>query len=42
MFYITALKKIYESVKADINIEEPDKKKVVELINQLINILVQY
>ena len=42
MFYITTLKKIYESVKADINIEESDKKKIAELINQLINILVQY
>ena len=42
MFYLTTLKKIYEFVKADKNIEESDKKKIVELINQLINILVQY
>ena len=42
MFYITTLKKLYESVKADGSIEECDKQKVTELVNQLINILVQY
>ena len=42
MFYITTLKKLYASVKADSSIEECDKQKIVELVNQLINILVQY
>ena len=42
MFYITALKNLYASVKADSSIEECDKQKIVELVNQLINILVQY
>lgn len=42
MFYITTLKKLYEAVKADSSIEECDKLKIVELVNQLINILVQY
>lgn len=42
MFYISELKKLYESVKADNSIEECDKQKIVELMNQLINILVQY
>lgn len=42
MFYISELKKLYESIKADNSIEECDKQKIVELVNQLINILVQY
>lgn len=42
MFYIETLKKLYASVKADNSIEECDKQKIVELVNQLINILVQY
>lgn len=42
MFYITTLKKLYKSVKSDNSIEGCDKQKIVELVNQLINILVQY
>ena len=42
MFYITTLKKLYESIKADNSIQDCDKEKVVELIRQLIEILVQY
>ena len=42
MFYITTLKNLNASVKADSSIEECDKQKIVELVNQLINILVQY
>ena len=42
MFYITTLKSLYASVKADSSIEECDKQKIVDLVNQLINILVQY
>ena len=42
MFYITTLKNLYASVKADSSIEECDRQKIVELVNQLINILVQY
>ena len=42
MFYISEIKKLYEAVKADNSIEERDKQKIVELVNQLINILVQY
>ena len=42
MFYVSEIKKLYESVKADSSIEECDKQKIVELVNQLINILVQY
>ena len=40
--FISTLKNLYASVKADNNIEETDKQKIVELVNQLINILVQY
>lgn len=42
MFYITTLKKLYASVKADNNIEECDKQKIVELVNQLTSILAIY
>ena len=42
MFYMSEIKKLYEAVKADSIIEENDKQKIVELVNQLINILVQY
>ena len=42
MFYVSEIKKLYEAVKADNSIEEGDKQKVIELVNQLINILVQY
>ena len=42
MFYIATLKKLYESIKADNSIQDCDKEKVVELIRQLIEILVQY
>jgi hypothetical protein len=42
MFYISTLRKLYESIKADGSIEEVDKQKIVELVNKLINILVQY
>lgn len=42
MFYISEIRKLYEAVKADSSIEDCDKQKVIELVNQLINILVQY
>ena len=42
MFYITTLRNLYASIKADSSIQECDKQKIVELVNQLINILVQY
>ena len=42
MFYVSEIKRLYEAVKADNSIEENDKQKIVELVNQLINILVQY
>lgn len=42
MFYISEIQKLYQAVKADKTIEECDKQKIVELVNQLINILVQY
>ena len=42
MFYISEIQKLYQAVKADNTIEECDKQKIVELVNQLINILVQY
>ena len=42
MFYITTLKNLYASVKEDNSIEESDKQKIKELVNQLVNILVQY
>ena len=42
MFYITTLKNLYASVKADNSIEENDKQKIKELVSQLVNILVQY
>lgn len=42
MFYIAELKKLYEAVKADGGIEENDKQKITELLNQLVNILAQY
>ena len=42
MFYISKLRELYEAVKADGGIEQEDKQKIKELVNQLINILVQY
>lgn len=42
MFYITTLKNLYASVKADSNIQECDKEKIMELVRGLIEILVQY
>ena len=42
MFYVSEIKKLYDAVKVDSSIEECDKQKIVELVNQLINILVQY
>ena len=42
MFYISEIKRLYEAVKVDNGIEECDRQKIKELINQLINILVQY
>lgn len=42
MFYISEIRKLYEAVKADSSIEDCDKQKVIELVNQLINIFVQY
>ena len=42
MFYISEIRKLYEAVKADSNIEECDKQKIAELVSQLVNILVQY
>lgn len=42
MFYVSEIKRLYNAIKADNGIEECDKQKIVELVNQLINILVQY
>jgi hypothetical protein len=42
MFYISTLKKLYESIKADNSIEADDKQKITELINKLVNILALY
>ena len=42
MFYVTEIKRLYEAVKADSNIEEDDKQKIVELVNQLVGILAMY
>lgn len=42
MFYVSEIKRLYEAVKADNSIQDCDKEKIVELVNQLINILVQY
>ena len=42
MFYISKLHELYEAVKADGGIEQEDKQKIVELVNQLVNILRQY
>ena len=42
MFYVSAIKNLYEAVKADNSIEECDKQKVTELVRQLIEILVRY
>ena len=42
MFYVSEIKKLYEAVKVDRGIEESDKQKIKELVNQLLNILVQY
>ena len=36
------IQKIYKAVKSDDSIEETDKQKVTELLNQLANILALY
>lgn len=42
MFYISEIKKLYEAIKADSSIQDCDKEKIVELVRELIEILVQY
>lgn len=42
MFYITTLRNLYASIKADGSIQECDKRKITELVKQLVDILVQY
>ena len=42
MFYVSEIKKLYEAVKADSSIQDCDKKKIAELVKELIEILVQY
>ena len=42
MFYMEEIQKIYKAIKSDNNIEETDKQKVTELLNQLANILALY
>lgn len=42
MFYVSEIKRLYEAVKADSSIQDCDKEKIVELVRELIEILVQY
>ena len=42
MFYVSEIKRLYEAVKADNSIQDCDKEKIVELVRELIEILVQY
>lgn len=42
MFYVSEIKKLCDAVKADSSIQDCDKQKIKELVNQLLNILVQY
>lgn len=42
MFYVSEIKRLYEAVKADSSIQDCDKEKIVKLVRELIEILVQY
>ena len=42
MFYMEEIQKIYKAIKSDNNIEETDRQKVTELLNQIANILALY
>lgn len=42
MFYVSEIKRLYEAVKADNSIQDCDKEKIVELVRELIEILIQY